>query len=779
MTGWRPNPESWRYQERAESLPRHVERSAADAGTYLKDNSESYDDLVMRLNSDEHIFRSPGAIMDRLKHLKRLTRSFDDLKVLDWQHGDQPPSYAASVATEIESVKDPLDVKLPDTDLCQRCAGITIESLRAENGYRHSSLLAMSESAGTCKLCQVVLDTHGLKKSSWKLDCFKVILHLDPASPDYHGQHRDHYDSSDAKPPSATRIWIETVNTEPHLGDPMYAGGSKLGRIDLSHCRQMEDGSLEHVVRGRPLECFTEESDPAIESGIHWIRRLGQNTSSEASFNVARGWLNQCISRERLPWEYKHVLSGRTEGSVPPVDVDHVWTADEAGTPEELSADMPARLVDVMPDDTRPGKAHLMETNGRCLQYATLSYCWGPVKSASWLTTRDNFQAQLNGIERSDLPATLQDSLVILEKLHIRYIWIDALCIIQNDTTDWITEAAKMAGIYRGSLLTIAAASSPSTYSGCFNVKSTSHLERFSDLICVESTLSDGRPSRLYFYEHSRPGPYANDVLSGPLSTRAWTYQEQVLSRRMLYYTTSQLIWSCEHCLLAEDNLMEDCEPLYPVLAMRSPLTGESLLDLWYMGVVEEFARRNITYTSDRMVAISALAKATQLNKHVDYVAGLWKDSIVTGLMWMRDGPEVNVEVDRRNAFADVKTGYLKLDTMVTIGWVLKDHFRSYPPGSNEPDQTLLVSLPDTLPIWRATAHMDDLSASIQQVTCAWIGYNYENLLLLLLQPPDLNATSYIRNGIAVIKSHDSNNPTGIRTEDIARKMIKRTITIL
>jgi hypothetical protein len=183
------------------------------------------------------------------------------------------------------------------------------------------------------------------------------------------------------------------------------------------------------------------------------------------------------------------------------------------------------------------------------------------------VTTRDNLPKQLLGIKRDDLPATIRESLTIVENLGLRYIWIDALCILQRDPTDWAKEAEKMAGMYRGSILTIAASFSPSSDKGCFNSKSSSHFEKFKNLVCIEASLSDGQRSRLYICDSFRPSPYSEEVLGGPLSSRAWTYQEQVLSRRTLHYAASQLVWACEHCLITEDNFLGlGRDRLYPIM---------------------------------------------------------------------------------------------------------------------------------------------------------------------------------------------------------------------
>jgi hypothetical protein len=89
-------------------------------------------------------------------------------------------------------------------------------------------------------------------------------------------------------------------------------------------------------------------------------------------------------------------------------------------------------------------------------KYIALSYCWGT--SLAYKTMTENRNEHMKGIQFVHLPKTLQDSILITRYLNIRYIWIDCLCIIQNDSLDWQREAAGMAQIYSNSYLTIAAA---------------------------------------------------------------------------------------------------------------------------------------------------------------------------------------------------------------------------------------------------------------------------------------------------------------------------------
>jgi hypothetical protein len=113
--------------------------------------------------------------------------------------------------------------------------------------------------------------------------------------------------------------------------------------------------------------------------------------------------------------------------------------------------ELPRRLLDLRP---REGAAVvLVETrnNAECHveQYATLSHCWG--KTHVIQTNRQNLALRMQGVEWDHLPKTFQDAITIVRSLDIRFLWIDSLCIVQDDMLDWKEESVRMAVIYSNS----------------------------------------------------------------------------------------------------------------------------------------------------------------------------------------------------------------------------------------------------------------------------------------------------------------------------------------
>jgi hypothetical protein len=153
------------------------------------------------------------------------------------------------------------------------------------------------------------------------------------------------------------------------------------------------------------------------------------------------------------------------------------WLSEHAGCSEKNPSALPTRLLalqslpnasDVVRIDNaseawrerfQKATCRLVETStGHKQEYMALSYCWG--QSLPFITTQSSLEQHLQEIRFDQLPKTLQDSLMIARYLGFDYIWIDCLCIVQDDREDWNREAACMADIYKNAALTVAASRS-------------------------------------------------------------------------------------------------------------------------------------------------------------------------------------------------------------------------------------------------------------------------------------------------------------------------------
>jgi hypothetical protein len=143
----------------------------------------------------------------------------------------------------------------------------------------------------------------------------------------------------------------------------------------------------------------------------------------------------------------------------------------------------------------------LIEPEGVTGKYFCLSHCWGPEQIIT--TTRTNLQAHKREIPLNSLPKTFRDAVLLTKRFGIAYIWIDSLCIVQDDNNDWKIESAKMERIYREAQLTIAATRSSSGAGGLYAVTPdfevsgvSSSGEKYSAFLPGENRASYGAHQR-------------------------------------------------------------------------------------------------------------------------------------------------------------------------------------------------------------------------------------------------------------------------------------------
>lgn len=314
----------------------------------------------------------------------------------------------------------------------------------------------------------------------------------------------------------------------------------------------------------------------------------------------------------------------------------------------------PSRVIELL-DSGETGNEcgiRLIETHGTIRgEFACLSYCWGnsETQTQTGETTRANLSKQLQGISLNSLPKTIIDAIYLCYKLGFRFLWVDRLCIIQDDARDWEKEASRMCDIYSRSALTITVPSCIRSSQSflrkrqnahqfgekdgfavieCFNAKSESK----GNLWLVAGVI--GRRIASWFLESSWDDFTIDPSAEGNCwITRGWTFQEWMLSPRVLHIDTMTL-WDCFEGYANELNrrYMERAHLL------RNP--GEYGKGLSWEWIVEEYTQREITYEKDRLPALAGLAfRYRQATGHT-YLAGLWLEEMPRSLLWERGDDE-------------------------------------------------------------------------------------------------------------------------------------------
>lgn len=252
-------------------------------------------------------------------------------------------------------------------------------------------------------------------------------------------------------------------------------------------------------------------------------------------------------------------------------------------------------------------------------RYASLSHCWG--KHQIIVLLKDNLEEFRTCIPPEQLSKTFREAIETTQYLGLQYIWIDSLCIIQDDAGDWAKEAAMMSGVYGGSSVNIAASGAMDGTVGCFFDRLGSPRFNFSGGESEEEVIS---------FFSSFPLTFEKQFTEAPLSTRGCCFQESFLPRRTLHFTHREVFWECDERLASES--FPSTIPSWAANRMqlkKQPLT----LDTWAK-VVDEYSTRQLTFSKDKLVAVSGLAKIFELEMKDDYVFGLWKRDIEEQLCW-------------------------------------------------------------------------------------------------------------------------------------------------
>lgn len=289
----------------------------------------------------------------------------------------------------------------------------------------------------------------------------------------------------------------------------------------------------------------------------------------------------------------------------------------------------------------------------------------------------------------TDLPQTFQDAVIITRRLNFRYIWIDSLCIIQDDEADWTRESARMFDVFSGAQLVVVASHARDTSIGCFKERTVppSVVVRLPvDALLSQQSLSNRELTRfphvpstgnthamiLPFYDWKEgPALWRAGTRDQPLEDRGWTLQEFMLARRVLSYTSDVMLFQCQHGGVGEDGrygretrILARQRPNKPV-ANRNPRAPDGSMHLdanekndqnkkddedeaetshivaenfimWFRRVATSYSRRRLTKSSDRLPALSGLARYFHARITFPYFVGMWlvPGGFIRSLCW-------------------------------------------------------------------------------------------------------------------------------------------------
>ncbi|KAF2687503.1 HET-domain-containing protein [Lentithecium fluviatile CBS 122367] len=434
--------------------------------------------------------------------------------------------------------------------------------------------------------------------------------------------------------------------------------------------------------------------------GDHCRYIPSSSTDSAQSWELISQWLNRCAQNH-----------GRCNAPIP-----KPWG--------------PTRLLDIgTVDDGDVRLVTQAEGLSSKQPYATLSHCWGialPIR-----TTVSNIDDHRKGIHYMELPNTFRDAVNIVRALNLRYMWIDALCIVQDSPEDWRRESCMMSNVYRYGFINIAATGAAQSSEGCFWKREPNAIKPTE--VSIRWHGRGGRSESKRYLVLPEPRKWAGKLVNEPLNRRGWVLQERILARRVLHFGHEQLFWECRESVACEtypltlpsrlqgnrlvdikmlglieeprDNqwpreYMERCgtflgrtwstitKPLRSSITLNATMLSASVYRDWN-AIVELYSLGTLTFPKDKLVALSGVASAISASKRLasddKYLAGLWQASLPSSLLWKTEkidsawgGRQEAIIPTRYDGYVAPSWSWACIRGKIWVAWCHTHHFKRY-----------------------------------------------------------------------------------------------------
>ena len=356
---------------------------------------------------------------------------------------------------------------------------------------------------------------------------------------------------------------------------------------------------------------------------------IASNTLSEQAFSCANAWLTDCLTNHPDCTTSGSKFKPHRLIDVGLPDDDDDDDDNDNGNDENGNSNSKKPRDPFLTSPTHP------------VPYACLSYVWGPDTTDVLRTTRANLSAHHTAIPYYDLPQTLRDAIAFCRGIKLRHLWVDALCIVQDDDADWLRQSAQMRLVYSNSRLTLAAHEPASCKRGFLGIQEFGRYtwQRAFRTRFGRPRGEAGAPLRKMYVRVGSAGKgrgkgkgEASAEAVSALQTRAWALQESILPTRLLHFTGGEMAWECNTRRVCECGHLEGVvgagEPDHgggggPVHFLKATgrcggfdVKNDPVRDGW-MGVVSRYSHRQLSRGTDKLIALSGLVQMMEISELV------------------------------------------------------------------------------------------------------------------------------------------------------------------
>ncbi|KAJ2991518.1 hypothetical protein NUW58_g2485 [Xylaria curta] len=286
-------------------------------------------------------------------------------------------------------------------------------------------------------------------------------------------------------------------------------------------------------------------------------------------------------------------------------------------------------------------------------QYVALSYVWGGPQRLKLERRNTNELAKPGALATKILPQTIADSILLTEMLGFQHLWIDALCIVQDDDFDKKVQIEGMSQIYGFAFLTIVAASASSVEDGLPGLRSGSRSCKQQEVMVISPAKDDAGlniNSGLSLMTTLNPllNPSEHYLERTHWNSRGWTMQERVMSRRVLVFLEEQVYWVCREATFCEESYFENEHLRFnrfheraTELTLRRPFKNfyepdDDQVRFWktYQSLVANYTRRTFTYPGDAFDGFLSVLQGLSTLSGNSFAWGLPRSHFEQGLLW-------------------------------------------------------------------------------------------------------------------------------------------------